>query len=157
MFRKSALALTLLILLPVFLFAQEGKLRGKITDKESGEPLIGANVQIEGMTLGASSDVDGNYVILSVPVGTYTLKVTYVGYSPIEESNVRVNSNLSTILDFKLSSTAVQVKPVEIVAERQQECDVVHSDRRPGLHRQSPPARNQRVDFLAAGRGADWE
>ena len=118
MFRKSALALTLLILLPVFLFAQEGKLRGKITDKESGEPLIGANVQIEGMTLGASSDVDGNYVILSVPVGTYTLKVTYVGYSPIEESNVRVNSNLSTILDFKLSSTAVQVKPVEIVAER---------------------------------------
>ena len=118
MFRKLLLAVAALLLLPVLLVAQDGKLRGKVTDKESGDALIGANVTVVGTNLGAATDVNGDYVILSVPPNIYTLKVTYIGYSPVTISNVSVNASLTTTQDFKMLSSAVQVQGVEIVAER---------------------------------------
>jgi len=118
MFRKLLLAFVALLLLPVLLVAQDGKLRGKVTDKESGEALIGANVTVEGSNLGAATDVNGEYVILSVPPGIYTVKVTYIGYSPVTVSNVTVNASLTTSLPLAMSSSAVQVQGVVIVAER---------------------------------------
>lgn len=118
MVRKLLVAFTALFLVPVLLLAQDGKLRGRVTDKESGEPLIGANVTIDQTTLGATTDINGDYVILSVPVGTYTLKASYIGYSPVSISNLRVGSNITITQDFALSSTAITVEAVEIVAER---------------------------------------
>jgi len=118
MFRKLLVAFTALLLLPALLAAQEGKLRGKVTDKESGEPLIGANVVVEGTTLGAATDVNGDYIILTIPAGVYSVKVTYIGYAATTISNVRVSANITTTQDFALSSSTVQVQAVEIVAER---------------------------------------
>ena len=118
MHRKLFFACTLLFLLPALLFAQDGKLRGKVSDRESGEPLIGANVVVEGTNLGAATDVNGDYIILSVPPGVYAVRVTYIGYSPVTISNIRVSSNLTTTQEFQLASSAVQVQAVEIVAER---------------------------------------
>ena len=118
MFRKLSVAFISLFLLPVLLLAQDGKLRGKVSDKESGEPLIGANVVVEGTNLGASTDISGEYVILSVPPGSYSVKVSYIGYSPVTIANIRINSNITTTQDFQLSSTAIQVSAVEVVAER---------------------------------------
>jgi outer membrane receptor protein involved in Fe transport len=118
MYRKLLVAFVALLLLPVFLLAQDGKLRGKVTDKESGEALIGANVTIEGTSLGAATDVNGEYIILAVPPDVYTVKVSYIGYAGNTTSNIRVNSGLTTTQDFQLTSSAVQVQAVEIVAER---------------------------------------
>lgn len=118
MHRRSLLVIMLLVLIPALLCAQDGKLRGKVTDKETGEALISANVQIEGSAMGAATDVNGEYVILSVPAGVYTVKATYIGYTSLTVSNVRVNSNITTTQDFQLSGSAVQVPVVEIVAER---------------------------------------
>ena len=118
MLRKIALALCVLLLMPIFLLAQDGKLRGKVKDKESGEPLIGANVLVDGTSLGAASDINGEYVILSVPPGIYTIKSTYIGYAPVTISNVRILSNITTTQDIQMSSTAVQASEVVIVAER---------------------------------------
>ncbi len=118
MFRKLVVAFALGFLLPALVMAQDGKLRGRVTDKEAGEPLIGANVVIEGTTLGASTDINGDYIILAIPPGTYTVKASYIGYAPFSISNVRVSSNLTTTQDIQLSSTAIQVDAVEIVAER---------------------------------------
>jgi hypothetical protein len=118
MLRKLLAVFTALFLLPVLLLAQDGKLRGTVTDKESGEPLIGANVTIEGTSLGASSDLNGEYIILSVPPGTYTVKASYIGYSPYTISNIRISSNITMNQDFALSSTAIQVEAVEVVAQR---------------------------------------
>ncbi|HSQ76383.1 MAG TPA: carboxypeptidase-like regulatory domain-containing protein, partial [Bacteroidota bacterium] len=106
------------VLLPALLLAQDGKLRGRITDRDSGEPLVGANVFVEGTNLGAACDINGDYVILSVRPGVYTLRVSYVGYNQLTVSNVRVNANITTTQDFKLSSSAIQVQAVEIIAER---------------------------------------
>jgi len=118
MLRKLTFALTLLVLIPALLFAQDGKMRGTVTDRETGEPLVGANVVMEGTNLGASTDLNGEYVILSVPPGTYSVKASYIGYSSFTISNVRVLSNLTTTQDFQLASTAIQVEAVEVVAER---------------------------------------
>jgi len=118
MLRNLLITTTLLLVFPVLLFAQDGKLRGKVADRESGDPLIGANVVIDGTSLGASTDISGEYVILAVPPGTYAVKVSYIGYSPVTISNIRVGANLTVRQDFALSTTAIAVEAVEIVADR---------------------------------------
>ncbi|WP_456443474.1 carboxypeptidase regulatory-like domain-containing protein, partial [Caldithrix abyssi] len=57
-----------------------GKISGLVTDADTGEPLPGANiyVQVGGQIMGAASDVDGYFVILNVPPGSYTVKAAYV-------------------------------------------------------------------------------
>jgi hypothetical protein len=116
--QKRLYYLLLLLLIPGVLFAQSGKLRGTVIDQKTKEPLIGANVTIEGTNLGSATDVDGTFLILNVAVGTYTLKTSYVGYHTVTISNIRVNSEMTTQANFELSSEDVQVQAVEIVAER---------------------------------------
>ena len=116
--RKLFAVLFAAVLLPALLLAQDGKLRGRVTDRDSGEPLVGANVFVEGTNLGAACDINGDYIILSIRPGVYTLRISYVGYNQLTMSNVRVSSNLTTTQDIKLTSSAIQVQAVEIVAER---------------------------------------
>ncbi len=118
MYRKLLLALTLVVLLPTVLLAEDGKIRGRMKDKQTGDPLIGANVTVEGTKLGAATDINGDYIILGVPAGVHTLKASAVGYAPVSIANIRVSSNTTTTQDFQLSSSAVQLEGVEIVAER---------------------------------------
>lgn len=118
MHRRSMAVLASLLLLPCFLFAQDGKIRGRVTAKDTNEPLIGANVVIDGTTLGAAADLGGDYVILSVPPGVYTVRASYIGYQTVVIANVRVNANLTTTQDFSLPSSAIAVEAMEIVAER---------------------------------------
>ena len=118
MLRKPLQVFVLVCLFSSFMIAQDGKVRGTVTDKASGEPLIGANVIIDGTSLGASTDINGEYVILSVPAGGYTVKTSYIGYAPVSISGIRVSANLTTTQDFALSSSAIQTQEIEVVAER---------------------------------------
>ena len=96
-----------------------GKLAGRITDVATGEPLIGTTVVVQGTTLGAATDIEGHFVILGVSPGTYSLRVSTVGYQPELYQNVRVSIDLTTTIDFKLRQTAVEIKEaVVVVAER---------------------------------------
>jgi outer membrane receptor protein involved in Fe transport len=115
--RKLFFVLVLTVLIPAVLFAA-GKIRGKVTDAGTGEPLVGANVVIMGTTMGAATNVAGEFTILNVETGTYTLKTSYVGYQTITLSNIRVNEGLTAEADFKLPAEGVTVGTVEIVAER---------------------------------------
>lgn len=115
MIRKVALLSVIMALFAGSAFAQEGKVRGRVMDKEKGEPIIGANVIIVGTTLGATTDIDGEYIILSVPAGVHTVKVSFVGYSPVTISNIRVNANITTTLDFEMSEEAIGLQAVEII------------------------------------------
>ncbi len=116
---KTFIVSLLLLALPGLVFAVgTGKVKGRVTDKESKEPLIGASVSVQGTSIGAVSDVDGNYVIVNVPTGTYAMKATYVGYQSVTVQNVIVNTNLTTELNFEMSTEALQLKPVEIIAQR---------------------------------------
>lgn len=91
-----------------------GKLSGKVIDADTKDPLIGANVVLINTDLGAATDVDGNYFVLNITPGTYSVKFSYVGYAPKTIQNVRVvagityelNCDLST--DFTLPEIVVQ-------------------------------------------------
>ncbi len=108
-----------LLLIPVMLFAgTAGRIKGKVIDLQTGEPLIGANVLVVGTSLGAATDVNGDYTINFLDAGVYTVKATYLGYKTVTISNVRVNSDLATELNFKLPATGVTVGEVQIVAQR---------------------------------------
>jgi outer membrane receptor protein involved in Fe transport len=119
MYRKILATIFCLLLVPCFLFAAgEGKISGRITDKSTGEAIIGATVLIEGTTMGASTNVSGQYVILNIPAGVYSVRISQVGYGTQIIRNVRVNADQTMTLDIKLTDEAVQVNAVEIVAER---------------------------------------
>lgn len=96
-----------------------GKIGGKIIDSETKDPLPGVNVIIEGTTMGAATDVNGSYVILNVPVGTYNLSVSMMGYGVVKVKDVRVSIDITTNIDVTLSSEVLEVsEAVTIVAER---------------------------------------
>ena len=116
--KRYAVIFFLLLLSFSLVSAQYGKISGMITDQETKEPLVGANVLVDGTTYGAATDINGNYVILNVPAGTYTVKASYIGYQTITITNVKVLADLTREVDIKLSNTAVQVSTVTIVAER---------------------------------------
>lgn len=118
--RKRLLTSIIIAITPLFIFAQGGggKLRGVVTDSETGDPLLGANVVIEGTTLGASTDLSGTYIVLAVSPGIYTVRVDYIGYQTKAVSNIRVSANITTTEDFQLTSTAIELEAIEIVAER---------------------------------------
>lgn len=117
--RKVTAVLFGLLLLPGLLLAgTTGKIKGRVVDSETKEPLPGANVVVEGTTLGASSDLNGQFVLLNVPVGGYTLKCTFIGYRTVAVTNVRVSVDLTTEVNFNMPSEAVEVGEVSIVAER---------------------------------------
>jgi len=98
-------------------WAQTGKIAGVVTDAETGEPLPGVNVVIEGTTMGATTDVEGYYVILNVPPGEYRVRASFVGYAPVVAENVVVNIGLTTELNFQLQPQAVGLEEVVVVAE----------------------------------------
>jgi outer membrane receptor protein involved in Fe transport len=96
-----------------------GKLSGVVKDRETGEPLPGVNVVIQETFLGASTDVDGFFVVLNVPAGTYTVAFDYIGYQPVNVENVRVVVDITKRLDMELQPTAIEIEDaVVVVAER---------------------------------------
>jgi outer membrane receptor protein involved in Fe transport len=112
--------LTLLVFLITAIpsFAQSGKIVGKVTDLETGESLIGANILINGTNLGAATNVDGEYIILNVPPNTYTLVARYIGYKEVTKLNIQVSVNVTTEVNFQLPSQAYELGTVEIIAPK---------------------------------------
>lgn len=115
----SSLFLAVLLAVGSAFAATTGKITGSVVDAQSKEPLLGVSVQIVGTTLGAVTDVNGTYNILNVPVGTYTLKFSSVGFSSLEISNVTVSVDLASYHDARLSSAATDIgKVVQVTAEQ---------------------------------------
>jgi len=102
---------TVFILLSLFflsvpsLLAQTGvgKLAGKIIDADTKEPLIGANIVVLGTDLGAATDVNGEYFVLNINPGTYTVKISYVGYGEKEIQDVRIVGGVTYELNTQLN------------------------------------------------------
>ncbi len=98
---------------------QSGKISGIISDRASREPLAGANVSIMGTTAGASTNAQGEYFILRIPPGIYTLRVALMGYHEATVKNVRVSIDLTTHITVSLDEENVDIgEEVVITAER---------------------------------------
>lgn len=95
-----------------------GKIKGKVTD-EKGASLPGATIKVEGTNLGTSSDDAGEYVIINVPVGTYSVKCSYLGYKTEVQTEVRVSADITTTVDFTLTEVGIiKTDTLEIIAKR---------------------------------------
>ncbi|UCE07924.1 MAG: TonB-dependent receptor, partial [bacterium] len=95
-----------------------GKIAGKVTDATTGDPLIGANVFIEGTTLGAAAGPEGEFFIINVPPGLYSLRVQMMGYETVRFENVRVSVNRTTNIDVKAKQTVLEGEVVVVQAEK---------------------------------------
>lgn len=96
-----------------------GKISGSVKDAETNEPLPGCNIVIEGTTLGAASNIDGEFFILNIPPGTYTVRASMVGYRPYRIDNVRVLIDLTTSLEFNMEVQAINIEEeVVVTAQR---------------------------------------
>ena len=93
-----------------------GKISGKIIDKETNEPVVGANVVIEGTYYGAATDLDGYFYINNVTPGKYTVIISAIGYHKVTVENVVVRIDLTTNLDAQLTSEAITLGEVVVQA-----------------------------------------
>jgi hypothetical protein len=127
---------TLFLLLTglVLCYAGEtGKIAGQVTSQDNKEPLIGANVMLverwengkpisllgSGMQ-GAVTDANGEYYIINVKPGVYSLRFNYIGFQTITKTQVRVSVDLTTRMDIKLSTTVLDGQSVDVIADRVQ-------------------------------------
>ncbi|MBN3035028.1 MAG: TonB-dependent receptor [Bacteroidales bacterium] len=107
-----------LLLLGFFLAAQKGIIRGKIIDAETGEELIGAAVILEGTTIGASADLDGNFSIENIDPGTYDVKCQYISYETQIIRGAEIREGEVYILNIKLKPVSLGLE--EVVVEARQ-------------------------------------
>jgi outer membrane receptor protein involved in Fe transport len=112
-----AVSLALLLFAGGSAFAGLGKIAGVVKDAKTGEALIGANVTIEGTTMGASTDAQGRYFVINVPVGTFTVRASYLGYKIVRQENIRVVSDLTTEVNFSLETTVIEGQEIVVVAQ----------------------------------------
>ena len=93
-----------------------GKITGKVTS--GGLPLPGANIIIGLLATGTTADAEGDYVIVNLPPGTYTVTASMIGYETVSVKDALVVVDQTRVVDFSLQETAFQLGEVMIVAER---------------------------------------
>ncbi|MBU0473297.1 MAG: TonB-dependent receptor [Bacteroidetes bacterium] len=118
--KKIAILFSLMLLLSMNLFAGEtGKISGYVVDKSTGEPLIGANVIVDGTYLGGATDLDGYYFIINVPPGKHKMIVSSMGYNRTIIQDVIVNVDRTTQIDVSLSGESITLdEEVVVVAQK---------------------------------------
>lgn len=124
LFVLLAVALALGLMAGTVWAAGTGKIAGKVVDAATNDPLPSANVSIVGTMLGATSDVDGEFFILNVPIGKYDVRVTIIGYETQRIQGVEVLADQTFELRLRLNEAVLMGEEVTIVAER----DVVQRD-----------------------------
>ncbi len=96
-----------------------GKIAGRIVSSSTGEPMAYCNITLKGTLLGATTDAEGNYLILNIPPGIYTVTASYIGYSSLSYTNVKVTTDFTTKLDMQLAKSVLEAgEEVVVIAER---------------------------------------
>jgi len=94
-----------------------GKIEGHVRDKETGAPLAGAQVTVEGLRLGNVTNTDGYYFVLNVPVGLNSITAQFTGYQKTTVSNKLVMAGQTATVNFELSSTIIALEGIVIETE----------------------------------------
>jgi hypothetical protein len=131
-YRSGVISTVMLVLLAVFHApgGTMGKIAGKISDSKTGEPLPVANVMIVALwqhgqesrvqnTLGGASDMNGEYYILNVPPGEYSIEARLVGYANEIVKHVVVNIDRTSHVDIQMTSSDVKLSEIVVTASRE--------------------------------------
>ncbi len=120
-----------------------GQVHGVVKDASSGDVLPGANVQLKGTSLGASVNLNGAYVIRSIPPGPYTLVARYLGYRSVEVP-IDVKAGVDLEHDFSLTVQAIEGQEVVVLAQAKGQMEAINqqltsnSDYQRGLRGKNP-------------------
>ncbi|MEI7803252.1 MAG: carboxypeptidase-like regulatory domain-containing protein, partial [Bacteroidota bacterium] len=98
-------------------------IRGTVIDKNVKNELIGATVTLPSTSpmLGTVTDVNGNFRIDNVLAGTYTVRVSYIGYKPLDIPNVQVNTGKETVLTIELEENIIQGNEIIVTADKRKD------------------------------------
>ncbi len=117
--KVSKRILSIVVLLALFsAIAVANNIKGIIRDKSSKEPLTGATVQVLGTNIGVIADLDGNYNLVGLKNGTYTILIKYVSYKTIEVKSVKVSGNAPITLDVEMEPESQVLGDVTVVARK---------------------------------------
>ena len=110
-----------------------GNITGRVFDASTREPLPAANVVVVGTTIGAATDLNGEFTITNVPVGAQAVRATVLGYKPVIKTDLTVMPSKPVVMVFALVETTVELGEVTVTAEYFQKL----SDRPVSLQTQS--------------------
>lgn len=116
--KKIILATFFIIFTSGIISAQSrSRIMGVVKDSQTKEPLIGVSAIVKGTTLGNYSDVDGKFIVINVPVGTYDLQISMVGYTTKTLKNLVVSADRVTTISVELEPTTIQGQEVVVTAK----------------------------------------
>lgn len=117
--RPFPLILFLFLISSMLSLGQTGTIRGFVYDEKNGEPIIFTNVYLVNTIYGASTDVNGYFIITKIPPGTYSLTVTYLGFDSL---NIPISIEADQIITKNLfmRESSITLETVNISAERQE-------------------------------------
>jgi len=95
-----------------------GSIAGMVIDKESGEPIVGANIFAKEAPIGAASDEDGHFFIINIPPGVYTMNVEVIGYNQYQVTDLRVSVNRTAYLKAELTQTILESETIVVQADK---------------------------------------
>ncbi len=137
------IGITLLLFLNSFsLVAQQAGITGNVTDASTGDPLIGATVVLEGTSIGAVTDIYGDYKISNIPQGVYNVKFRYIGYKEIVNQAVELTAGETHTLKVSMEPQSIQGAEVVITAQARGQRAAINQEK----------ASNSIVNIVAADR-----
>ena len=111
---RKLLLLTTLIMITLSTFAQEGTIKGRVFNMKTNEPIEFATIQIEGTTIGSTSDLDGNFIFTGIKPGFVKLIARSVGFETTVSSEIQVQGNQTTFVDIAVPEAAIVIKEVVV-------------------------------------------
>ena len=123
-FNNFLIVFLLIISLPLS-FLQGTNISGYVRDNNTNDALLGANVFIDGTTLGTATSKDGYYKITNVKEGSYIVKAAYIGYqTSIDSINIIGDQDIS--LNFNLNYSTIEGKEVTVTAQAKGQMDAIN-------------------------------
>lgn len=116
--RSSVWLLLLIVCAVAPAWSQSGKISGRVIDAQTGEPLPGVNVTVEGTVIGTATGTDGYYTILRVPPGQVTVVFSFLGFQRVRVNEVQVGIDRTTNVDAELREEVFEGEEVIVTAER---------------------------------------
>jgi hypothetical protein len=114
----ALVAILLMSSVSTTLSQQNGILAGRVWDEETGEELVGANILLVGTTRGGTTDISGTFSLRGIPVGSYDLRVTFVGYATKIVRGIQVTGAEPVSLNITLKAEQFEAEEVTVTAER---------------------------------------
>ena len=135
--------------------SKKGRIHGSIIDGETGDPLIGANILLQGTMMGAAADINGNYSILNVPAGNYALVVMMMGYAKTTITDVDVKVGEATRVDASSKPEVLQAEEVVVTAKAIRNTEALLLKDRQRSRAVSDAISSEAISRAASGNAAD--